>query len=232
MIRRYKHIFFDLDNTLFDFTASEHLALHDLYQNHLDNIGFTDFDEFIAIYDRINLKLWSDYRDNLIKKDDVKYGRFIKTLKEKNIDNNALATLLAESFVDKCAEKSVLVEGAMEVVKLLSEKYELHIISNGFVEAQYRKLNISGLDKYFKSITLSEEIKTQKPDKKFFQHALVNVNARKTESLVIGDNLVCDIEGAMKFGIDAIYYSYHGTNPENAQIKTIFKLNELLKILL
>jgi len=230
-MRKYKHLFFDLDNTLFDFDASEKLVLTELYNNHLLESDFSSCQEFISIYESINKSLWADYRAHKINKESVKYGRFRETLLHNNIENESLARYMGDYFVKKCTENDTLVDGAKEVITTLYDKYNLHIVSNGFVEAQYRKLELTGLSPYFKGITLSEEIKTQKPNRQFFEHALKNVNARKSESLVIGDSWESDIEGALNFGIDAIYFSYYGERPRKEEIKTIFKLNELLTIL-
>lgn len=230
-MRKYKHLFFDLDNTLFDFGASEKLVLHDIYNTHLSHSGFLLFDDFLSSYERINNNLWSDYRAHKINKEAVKYGRFYQTLLQRDIDDESLARYMGDYFVAKCADNDTLVEGAKEVIAVLYEKYDLHIISNGFVEAQYRKLELTGMRSYFKGITLSEEIKTQKPNRQFFEHAFKTVNARKSESLVIGDSWESDIEGAINFGVDAIFFSYNGEEGKNHKIKTIFKLNELLYIL-
>ena len=230
-MRKYKHLFFDLDNTLFDFGASEKLVLHELYENKLIDSEFSSVEEFNEIYEGINARLWADYRAHRVNKEDVKYGRFRETLLQKNIVDESLARYMGDSFVIKCTENDTLVEGAKEVIATLYEKYDLHIVSNGFVEAQYRKLELTGLRTYFKGITLSEEIKTQKPNRQFFEHAFKMVNARKSESLVIGDSWESDIEGALNFGVDAIYFSYYGEKPKKSGIKTIFKLNELLSIL-
>jgi putative hydrolase of the HAD superfamily len=229
-MRKYKHLFFDLDNTLFDFSASANIILEELYHDKLKSYGFS-YLEFRDTYDRVNDGLWADYRAHKINKDAVKYGRFRNTLLEKNIDDENLAQYMGDTFVNNCTENDSLVDDAKEVVEELSKKYHLHIVSNGFVEAQYRKLEITGLRSYFKGITLSEEIKIQKPNRRFFEHAFKTVNARKSQSVVIGDSWRCDIEGAINFGVDAIYFSYHGEAPENPNIRTIFKLNELLDIL-
>lgn len=230
-MRKYKHLFFDLDNTLFDFGASEKIVLRELYKSHLDESEFASFEEFYTIYESVNGRLWSEYREHKINKEMVKYGRFQETLLQKNINDQGLARFMGNSFVKKCTDNDTLVEGAKDVITALYEKYDLHIVSNGFVEAQYRKLDLTGLRPYFKGITLSEEIKTQKPNRQFFEHALKTVNARKSESLVIGDSWESDIEGAINFGIEAIYFSYYGDKPKKSGIKTIFKLNELLSIL-
>lgn len=230
-MRKYKHLFFDLDNTLFDFTASEKMVLKELYDKYLMNSSFVSYKEFEMNYIQINERLWSDYREHKINKETVKYGRFQQTLLQKNIKDDRLIRNMAECFVENCTFTNALVDGAKEVIEALYDKYELHIVSNGFVEAQYRKLESTGLRPYFKSVTLSEEIKIQKPNRRFFEKAFKTVNARKSESLVIGDSWESDIEGAINFGVDAIYFSYNGDSAKNCNIITIFKLNELLNIL-
>lgn len=230
-MRKYKHLFFDLDNTLFDFSASEKIVLEQLYQEKLENSDFLDFADFVEHYDKINERLWADYRAHKITKDTVKYGRFRETLLQKGIDDEDLARYMGDTFVINCTENDTLVDGARELIEALSSKYHLHIVSNGFVEAQYRKLEITGLRSYFEGITLSEEIKTQKPNSRFFQHAFKNVNARKRESLVIGDSWESDIVGAINFGVDAVYFAYDGKVAPRPEIPTIFRLNELHSIL-
>lgn len=228
---KYKHLFFDLDNTLFDFSASEKLVLEHLYNEHLKEIGFKDFQDFAANYEIVNQRLWADYRAHKINKETVKYGRFRETLQQKGLNNEALARYMGDTFVISCTENDTLVDGAKELIEALSSKYQLHIVSNGFVEAQYKKLEKTGLRSYFEGITLSEEIKIQKPDRRFFQHAFKNVNARKNESLIIGDSWESDIVGAINFGVDAVYFAYDGKKAPITTIPTIFKLNELHSIL-
>ncbi len=230
-MHKYKHLFFDLDNTLFDFTASERIVLKELYDHHLKNSDFKNYEDFLRHYEVVNERLWADYRAHKITKNAVKYGRFEETLAKKNIDDEHLARFMGDTFVIKCTENDTLVEGAKELIQNLSRTYQLHIVSNGFIEAQYRKLELTGLRPFFKGITLSEEIKIQKPDRRFFEHALKNVNARKKESLVIGDSWESDIQGAINFGLDAVFFSYDGKAAPDASIPTIFKLNELYSIL-
>lgn len=230
-MRKYKHLFFDLDNTLFDFTASERIVLKELYDNYLNDYDFENYEDFLYHYEVVNDRLWADYRAHKISKDAVKYGRFEETLSKKNIYDQHLARFMGDTFVIKCSENDTLVDGAKDLIQDLSRNYQLHIVSNGFIEAQYHKLELTGLRPFFKSITLSEEIKIQKPNRLFFERALKNVNARKKESLVIGDSWETDIQGAINFGLDAVFFSYDGKAAPDASIPTILQLNELHSVL-
>ncbi|MFB6343956.1 YjjG family noncanonical pyrimidine nucleotidase [Saccharicrinis sp. FJH62] len=231
LTKKYKHLFFDLDNTLFDFDACALMSLKECFDKHQLSKWFSNFDEFFAAYSEINIRLWNEYKVNKLKKDDVKYGRFRETLAVKNIRDEDLTTSLAEDFLQFCSDKNILVDNALNVVKKLHESYNLYIISNGFVEVQNRKMDLTGLAPYFKKVVLSEEVKAQKPSRVIFEYAVKSVNARKSESVMIGDNIEADIEGAKSFGMDQVYFDYSKL-PENHGLATwtIKKLDELLEI--
>ena len=230
--KKYKHLFFDLDNTLFDFDASALLALEECYVNHMLNRWFNGFEEFFGIYSVINNDLWDRYKHNLLSKDDVKFGRFRLTLKRKDVEDEPLVQALAEDFLRISLGKNMLIDGVLPVIKELHNRYSLHIISNGFIEVQHRKMELTGLSPYFKKIILSEQVKAQKPSRTIFEYAVKSANARKTESIMIGDNFEADIIGAKNFGIDQIYFDY-SKSPENRDKATydIDKIDELLQLL-
>ncbi|MFB6318052.1 YjjG family noncanonical pyrimidine nucleotidase [Saccharicrinis sp. FJH54] len=229
--KKYKHLFFDLDNTLFDFDACALLSLKECFDKYSLNRWFESFDAFYTVYAEINIKLWNEYKVNKLKKEDVKYGRFRKTLAVKNVEDEKLTYALAEDFLLFCSDKNILVDNALSVVKKLHENYSLYIISNGFVEVQNRKMGLTGLAPYFKKVVLSEEVKAQKPSRTIFEYAVKSVNARKSESVMIGDNIEADIEGARSFGMDQVYFDYNKL-PENHGVATwtIQNLEELLEI--
>lgn len=229
---KYKHLFFDLDNTLIDFDGAAKLVLMELFSTHKLDRFFSKFDEFYASYSIINKDLWHQYKDHKITKDAVKYGRFEKTLATKEVPDLQLAQKLGDNFIAQVAHKHIMVPGSMEVLNALQPHYTMHIISNGFNEVQHAKLEGTGMRGFFDWIILSENVKAQKPKRLIFETALKNANARKTESLMIGDNFDTDIVGARNFGIDQAWFMYH-----NGYIKTFeptytfTSLTDLLKFL-
>ncbi len=231
MTQKYKHLFFDLDNTLFDFDACAKAALADCYEKYELSTWFGGFSDFLEVYTRHNDRLWLQYKHGEVKKDDVKYGRFRVTLSEMHNQNTATADAMAEDFLSFCSMKNVLVEGALEVIEVLSKKYTLHIISNGFIEVQHKKMAMTGLAPYFKHVILSEQVQAQKPSPVIFHHALSSANARKSESLMIGDNWDADILGAKAYGLDQAYYNYSGVTPIGEATYHLSELRELLEIL-
>lgn len=207
----YRHLFFDLDNTVWDFNRNSWFALQETFRKyHLDESLYEDF---FRIYTRHNDRLWEVYRRNGITKGELSRARFDLTLQEtgiKGVDglefNNA--------YLELMPLQTQLCEGALDVLEKLAGKYQMHIITNGFSEVQYKKMALSGLNPFFKRIFVSEEIKSPKPSPEIFRHALKSCNARKRESLMIGDSWEVDIVGAMKVGIDQVYYVPDRVIPE------------------
>lgn len=230
--KQYKHLFFDLDNTLFDFDGAAKIALQQLFEEQKLDSHYLNFDEFYTTYLPINMQLWDEYKHNLVTKDEVKYGRFDKTLATKNINNLELATLLGDSFLEKITHIHVLIPDCLNVLDQLKPKYKMHIISNGFTEVQHSKLEKTGLAPYFEWVILSEQVKVQKPNRTIFEHAVKNANAKIKESLMIGDNFEADIAGAKNVGMDQAWYMYSNTfSPTFEPTYTINHLTDLLTFL-
>ena len=200
-------IFFDLDRTLWDFDQNAENTLIELCQiNDLKNLGI-DTKDFIYSYTNHNEKLWSKYRKNLITKEMLRSERFKLTLAEFNVDDSNLAVKLGNEYVQKCPLQTKLFPHAIEILNYLKNKYNLHIITNGFEEVQNIKLKASNLAPFFKKIITSEKVNVKKPDPKIFEYALNLIAAKAENTIMIGDDLPVDIVGAKKCGIHQIYFN-------------------------
>ena len=214
--KKYTHLFFDLDNTLWDFNKNSYLAMQEAFSVYIKPGNQLDFEKFFKTYSHYNQLLWKDYRNQLVSKKDLIRVRFQKTFDELNIDN-ADAEEMNFIYLDEMPKQLNLIQDALPVLNYLKSKgYQLNIISNGFSEVQYKKLENTGLSAFFYKVFLSGEIKTPKPGMKIFDHAIKSTNARKKSSLMIGDDWEVDICGAMNFGIDAVYL-----NQEQIGVKKI-----------
>jgi len=204
---KYKHLFFDLDNTLWDFEKNSHETFNELYHNNLlENIKISSVDSFIQVYSVHNTRLWSLYRDNLISKEELRDTRFLITLKEFGIDDKILADKLSEEYIYRSPRKGILFPGTIETLEQLKNRFQLHIITNGFEEIQHVKLEFARLNKYFKCLITSEQAGSKKPDAGIFNYALKQAGALPEESLMIGDDLEVDIIGAKAVGMDTIFF--------------------------
>ena len=227
MTKIYKNIFFDLDRTLWDFETNSKETLNELFYKYKLNSKIEKFDEFFDVYEKINEKYWDLYRKGKISKEYLRTNRFNSTLKFFDINDFKLSEKFGIDYIKISPQKNNLFAGTIDILEYLYTKYNLYIITNGFKEVQFIKLRNSNLDKYFKKVFTSEMVGVQKPNSKFFEYAIKHTNSRKTESIVVGDDLKVDILGAKNFGIDQIYF-----NPKrkkhNQNIN--FEINNLIEI--
>ena len=227
-MKLYKSIFFDLDRTLWDFERNLAETFRDLYDEHrLTFFGISDFDAFFARYKEENRKLWDQYRKGEITKNFLKVERYHRALLAFGVDERGLATALSRDYIRLSPLKTNLLPNTIEVLDYLSEKYSMHIITNGFEEVQRLKLERSGLRKYFDKIIISERAGYKKPSPEVFRYSVIKAGARTEESIMIGDDLMVDIKGAMNFGMDQIWFNY---TREVADFKPTHIINDLSEL--
>lgn len=207
---KYRHLFFDLDHTLWDFETNADETLRYLFQHHdLGRYGMFTVEEFIRVYSDVNHGLWRLYQANKISQTQLRNVRFPRTLTKLGLTEEQVPADISEQFTEILPQKSAVFPFTYEVLEYLRPKYELHLITNGFKEVQHVKLASSGLTEYFQEMVTSQCCGHLKPDPRIFQHALERTGATPGESLMIGDNLECDVLGAFNAGIDQVYF-----NPE------------------
>ena len=216
---KYKHLFFDLDHTLWDFDANARATLQQLHID-LDLVskGIHNFDMFYQNYLVHNEKLWARYRNGYIKQEELRLKRMWLTLLDFKIADEALARQLNELFLQLLPGRTILFPDTKEVLQYLLDKgYRLHLITNGFEETQHSKLKYSGLAPFFKEVITSEGSNSLKPQKEIFDYALEKAGARVEESIMIGDSLEIDVAGAMNAGMDAIHVNFTGSVSEGVK---------------
>lgn len=229
---KYKHIFFDLDKTLWDFDSNSLITLQEIFDTYeLKAKGIKNFDCFLTFYKAYNHMLWEQYRKGEIKKEILSVERFNGTLVNFGIHDRAMAEKIAADYIRISPTKTKLYPNTIEVIETLSKKYKLHILTNGFSEVQFVKVENSGLAPYFSTIITSEMAGHQKPNPEIFHYILKETGAKITETLMIGDDLEADILGAKNVGIDQIYVNYNATtHPENPthEVNNLLEIFEIL----
>lgn len=228
MQKKYKHLFFDLDRTLWDFEKSSLEAIKEMYEAHkLNNLGIQGWQEFYHQYEIHNGKLWDMYRKGEIEKEVLIWKRFANTLEEYGIQDEALARTLGKDYVYISPRKVNLYPNALETLGYLNHSYQMHIITNGFEEVQHIKLKYSGLGRYFITLITSEKAGFKKPYPQIFEYALQQTGAGKKESLMIGDDYEVDILGAAKIGMDQVFFDPGQQLPANG---STFKISDLIEL--
>jgi putative hydrolase of the HAD superfamily len=227
-----KHIFFDLDHTLWDFEKNSQEALFEIFNSRGFDKLTPGFNRFYKKYSEINKRYWNLYQQNLVTKQQVREERFCKTLDFFNIDNSKeIGIEVSQDYVKISPYKTHLFPGTHELLTELSQQYKLHIITNGFVEVQQIKLSQSDLAKYFDIVVCSEETGKKKPHKDVYNFALNKAGAIASESIMIGDSIVADVIGANKAGLTGIWFNplFEATNEKVIEINSLAQLSSVLK---
>lgn len=204
-MKKYEQLFFDLDHTLWDFETNSRMAMLETVAQLELGHQIADFEVFFTYYETINTKLWEAYRNQQIRKPELIRKRFEDTLRHFDI-NGVDPLAMNELYLQLMPLQKQLYPDVIETLDYLKQsRYPMHIITNGFTEVQHRKIESSGLSRYFDRIFISEEIQAPKPDKRIFQHALKCCNSKKSKSIMIGDSWDSDILGARGMGISQVF---------------------------
>lgn len=228
----YQHIFFDLDRTLWDFDRNSYDALHEIIaESKLTDLGVEDVEAFIVDYQKINEGYWTLYREQKVDKETLRWIRFDGALKAYGIDDKKLALRLADRYLQVSPLKTGLLPGTIDLLDYLADRYQLHIITNGFEEVQHLKLERSDLTRYFQVVVTSERAGCKKPGKEIFAHACAESGASLKESIMIGDDLQTDILGAQTAGMDHVFFNPNSVKHPVVVTHEITHLSELKTIL-
>lgn len=217
-------VFFDLDHTLWDFEKNSALAFEAVFK--MQDIA-VDMAEFLKYYVPINREYWERYRKDEITQKQLRYGRLKDSFDLINYTiSDDLVELLSVEYIHYLPKFNHLFDGTIEILDYLKPKYNLHIITNGFAEIQGNKLDNSYISHYFKTITNSEMAGVKKPNALIFDYALKLANTKKENSIMIGDCIEADVQGALDAGLDAVFF-----NENKIQVPIYIKqINHLLEL--
>ena len=229
---KYRHLFFDLDHTLWDFDTNSRHTLQELYLSlDLAQKGVNDFDRFLKNYLAHNEKLWERYRNGYIKVDELRVKRMWHTLLDFRIGDESLAQELSNKFLEGLPTRTEVFPHTFEVLDYLVEKgYRMHLITNGFEKTQHSKLKHSGLAKYFEEVITSEASNSLKPKKEIFEFAMNKAQCTTDNCIMIGDSIEVDIQGAMNAGMDQVFVNHLCIDCSIKPTYEVRSLKELEKI--
>ncbi|HNB82324.1 MAG TPA: YjjG family noncanonical pyrimidine nucleotidase [Chitinophagaceae bacterium] len=232
-MKKYTHLFFDLDHTLWDFEQNSVASLQILYNEaELHQKGIPSFEEFNLIYHEINDRLWDRFRKGFMSREDLRWKRMWQTLVHFRVLNEGLARQMSERYLDILPTQRLVFPNCFQMLDYCKNKqYEMHLITNGFEQTQWMKLKNAGLDSYFNEMITSERAMSMKPQKEIFEYALRETGASASSSLMIGDALDIDILGASTIGMHQVYFNPHekphSENP-TYEINDLIQLTQIL----
>lgn len=228
----YKHLFIDLDDTLWDTFNNNKESLKEVYDIYEFDRSYASFEVFFDRWFPYNNHLWDLYRQDKISKQQLVTKRFEHMVEPMGITDHDFIQQLNKEFLQRSSSKSGLLPFALDILHYLQDKYTLHILSNGFREVQYKKMDNSGLTSFFDKIILSEDAGANKPSKDIFDYALSITSANREEVLMIGDSWEADIVGAHQSNIHQVWYNPHRLCPSDfTPTYEITNLQELQNIL-
>lgn len=197
-----KNIFFDLDNTLFDFYASEKKAL----KKTLIHFGLSPDEKMLERYSEINLEHWKRLEKGELTREQVKVGRYRQLFEEYEVD---ISPEEATSFYEKkLSEEGDLMDGALDILQFLKGKYRLYVVSNGTLICQQGRMKNTGITNFFETHFISQQIGYEKPQKEFFDHCFKNIpDFKKEETIIVGDSISADIIGGKNAGIKTVWFN-------------------------
>ena len=227
-IKNIKDVFFDLDHTLWDFDKNSEMTFENIFQRDHPTI---ETKVFIEKYVPINQACWKLFQYDKISHQELRYNRLKHSFDaiDYAISDEQIERI-AEEYIDLLPDNNHLFDGAFEILDYLNENYKLHIITNGFADVQQRKIKNSKLYDYFHTITNSDMAGVKKPNPIIFEYALDLAKAKKENSVMIGDSLDADVQGALDMGLDAIFFN-ESKAQVSADIKQVNHLLELKKYL-
>lgn len=227
MKKHYPWLWFDADNTLFDYNKAETTALLKSFQ--LFNLRFDE--GYMSTYRNINQDLWHSLERQEIKPDILRVRRFELFLEA--IKMNASPEQLATTYIEQLGLCFDLIDGAYEVLNTLHAKSRIAIVTNGLTVVQRSRLERSPIKPFITELIISEEIGAAKPQAAFFDLAFARTgNPSKSDVLIIGDSLSSDMQGGVNYGIDTCWFNpNHEQRPSELKIiHEIKALPELLEI--
>ncbi|WP_108866659.1 YjjG family noncanonical pyrimidine nucleotidase [Aquimarina aquimarini] len=223
-----KHVFFDLDHTLWDFDKNSSLAFQMIFEKFNIDIQLGDF---LKVYQPINMQYWKLYREEKVNQQELRRGRLSETFSffEKKYPVETIDAM-SSGYIDFLPLHNYLIDGAKDLLDYLTPRYDLHIITNGFKEVQNKKLLNSGILHFFKTVTDSEEAGVKKPNPFIFEKAILKSGAVSNHSVMIGDNYEADILGAEAVGLKTICFNYHKEKlpSQNIQVATLEDIKNYL----
>ena len=226
---KYNCIMMDIDNTLLDFDAAERKALLETLQQ----FSLPCDEAAVSRYHEINSSLWGELNKGKIRRDKLvveRFDRFVKVMGAA-----AKATELNRAYTEHLATHADAIPGAEEALQELAEVATMIAVSNGTESVERGRLKLSGFEKYFDDIFISESVGVSKPNPKIFQMAMRKLGIEHSDKvLVVGDSLSADIQGGVNAGLDTCWVNRNGVENESGLTPTyeVKALSELYPIVM
>ena len=221
-----KNILLDLDDTILDFGKSESESICKT----LLDFGIEPSRKLVQRYSQINAEHWQMFERGEIDRQQVLLGRFEVFLKELNCFYDAeKMKILYENYLK---ESVYFVDGAIDMLNVLTKKYRLFLVSNGTAKVQDRRIELAGIEKYFNGIFISERVGCNKPSLQFFEQVFSVIdNFLHNETIILGDSISSDILGGRNANIITVLFDDKKKYSDSIADYKISKLSEFVNLI-
>ena len=204
-------VLWDVDGTLLDFLTAERAAVRRCFE--IFRLGECT-DAMLDDYSAINVRWWERLERGKYTKPEILVGRFREFFDKYGLDMSA-AEPFNEEYQIRLGDTIVFFPGALETLRALKGRVLQCAVTNGTKTAQRRKLSVSGMDRIFDRIFISDDLGVEKPSAAFFEKVFAGIGPiPPREVLIVGDSLTSDIRGGINAGIRTCWYNPWGR--ENA----------------
>jgi len=219
-----KYLFFDIDDTLFDFKRSEKVAL----SRTLEAFGIEPSDEMISLYSRINRSQWEALERGEVTREVILFRRYELFFRELGVEADPKAA--QKMYEKQLSQTYYYLPGAEALLEKLQGKYKIFLASNGTARVQDNRIKLSGIAKYFDGIFISERVGYNKPRREFFDAAFAMIkDFSRDETIIVGDSLTSDILGGINAGVRTCLYNPK-RKPPRADITPTYEIHELSEL--
>ncbi|REK71163.1 YjjG family noncanonical pyrimidine nucleotidase [Paenibacillus paeoniae] len=223
----YDVIFFDADDTLYDYGQSEAHALTEAFREAKLEVS----EQLTGSYRTINQQLWQEYEKGLMDMASLRSERFARMIAENGLSVAWTAEEFSDVYLRYLGEGSFLLDGAVEICReLLAGGHRLAVITNGIKDVQLSRIGRSELADAFEHIIVSEDAGIHKPNPGIFDFAFAKLNLTGSRNaLIVGDSLSSDMQGGINAGIDTCWYNPL-KKPNLTDVKPTYEIQHLREL--
>lgn len=227
-MKKYKALFFDFDDTLFDFKKSEAFALNKTFEH----FQISRTKKVFEIYEAANQAFWRAFEKGIYKNESDSVVRFVNlcaAIGRKDINPQQIC----DYFVDSLSETAFPIENSVALLQKLSKEYDIYIVTNALKRVNDKRSEVGGILPFIKDRFISETIGVSKPQKGFFDYCFAHITATPEQVLLIGDSLISDMRGGIDYGIDTCWFNRSGKEnseklPLTFEISSLHQLEDIL----
>lgn len=208
----FRTIFFDIDYCLLDTPTSERRIIRELYAGQGEIVG----DEVGDTYREINRQLWVYLDHGQMTRAELYVERFRRLFAIRPFHRPAEE--VAPWFLDQLAHAYDAQPGAAHLLeRLWADGVRIFTASNGIGKVMNGRVAAAGFAQYLTGAFAADEIGAMKPSPAYFNYIFAHSGETElARTLMVGDNPVTDVDGAVDYGMVGALFGARWEEPSKA----------------